>query len=303
MNTHHSFHQAPLDGESLQQEHSSQRVLLLLVCIPLLALAPFIATPATAQDADIPRTPDGKPDFSGIWQAMTSAHYDIEPHAAAYGPHPDLFGATSAIPAGLGIVDSRDGRIPYNEAGRRKRDENRADALALDPLTKCYMPGVPRANYLPFPFQIVQSEREILIAYEFAEANRILYVDQPELESQVDAWMGHSNAEWDGDTLVVQVTGQVADTWFDRAGNHHSLGMTVEERWTYIGPNHIQYEATITDPATFTRPWKVSFPLYRHIGSDMQLLEFKCAEFSEEFLYGQWRKPGTPIGNPPPQED
>ena len=263
----------------------------------LLLLAMALVPQAAAQEQDIPRTPDGKPDFSGIWQAMTAAHYDIEPHAASYGPHPALFGAMSATPASLGIVDG--GRIPYTEAARRQRDENRADALANDPLTKCYMPGVPRANYLPFPFQIVQSRREILIAYEFAEANRILYVDQPELESQVDAWMGHSNAHWEGDTLVVRVTGQVADTWFDRAGNHHSLSMVVEERWTYIGPDHLQYEAVITDPDTFTRPWRVAFPLYRHIGDGMQLLEFKCAEFSEEFLYGEWRKPGTPIGNPP----
>lgn len=255
------------------------------------------APQAAAQSDDIPRTPDGKPDLSGIWQAMTSAHYDIEPHAASMGPHPGLFGAVSAIPAGLGVVEG--GRIPYTEEARRKRDENRANALENDPLTKCYMPGVPRANYLPFPFQIVQSRNEILIAYEFAEANRILYVDQPELESQVDAWMGHSNAHWEGDTLVVRVTGQIPDTWFDRAGNHHSWEMVVEERWNLIGPNHLSYEATITDPATFTRPWKITLPLYRHIQDNMQLLEFKCAEFSEEFLYGEWRKPGTPIGNPP----
>ena len=161
------------------------------------------------------------------------------------------------------------------------------------------MPGVPRANYLPFPFQIVQSTDVILIAYEFAESNRILYVDQPEIRSQVDAWMGHSNAEWDGDTLVVRVTGQMPDTWFDRAGNHHSWEMVVEERWTPMGPNHVQYEATMTDPNTFTQPWKVSFPLYRHVAENYQLLEFKCAEFAEEYLYGEWRKEGTPIGNPP----
>ena len=182
------------------------------------------------------------------------------------------------------------------------RNENKADALQRDPLTKCYMPGVPRANYLPFPFQIVQSQETILIAYEYAESNRVLYIDQPELESQVDAWMGHSNAHWEGDTLVVRVTGQMPDTWFDRSGNHHSWEMVVEERWTPTGLNHINYEAIITDPNTFTEPWKISLPLYRHVDPNMQLLEFKCAEFAEEFLYGKWRKPGTPIGNPPYDE-
>ena len=255
----------------------------------------FSVTQAAAQSGEIPRTPSGKPDLSGIWQAMTSAHYDIEPHAASEGPHPGLMGALSATPAGLGIVEG--GRIPYNEQARRVRDQNLAGAIDNDPLTKCYMPGVPRANYMPFPFQIVQSEGVILMAYEFAESNRIVYVDQPELESQVDAWMGHSNAHWEGDTLVVRVSGQMPDTWFDRSGNHHSYEMVVEERWTATGANHVQYEATMTDPNTFTAPWTISFPLYRHVDENMQLLEFKCAEFAEEYLYGEWRKPGTPRGN------
>ena len=257
----------------------------------------FSITQAAAQSGEIPRTPSGKPDLSGIWQAMTSAHYDVEPHAASEGPHPGLMGALSATPAGLGIVEG--GRIPYNEQSLRVRDANKASALENDPLTKCYMPGVPRANYMPFPFQIVQSEGVILMAYEVAESNRIVYVDQSELESQVDAWMGHSNAHWEGDTLVVRVSGQMPDTWFDRSGNHHSYEMVVEERWTATGADHVQYEATITDPNTFTAPWTISFPLYRHVADSMQLLEFKCAEFAEEFLYGEWRKPGTPRGNPP----
>jgi hypothetical protein len=202
-----------------------------LLCLILISGATF------AQLDEFPRAPDGKPDLSGIWQAMTNAHYDIEPHAAAYGPYPREFGAFSAIPADLGIIE--DGRIPYNEQSLRQRDANSLDAITKDPLADCYMPGVPRANYLPFPFQIVQSRDVILIAYEIAEANRILYVDQPELESQVDAWMGHSNAHWDGDTLVVRVSGQMPDTWFDRAGNHHSYQMVVEERWAPARSNHV----------------------------------------------------------------
>lgn len=265
---------------------------LTIICLFLLAGT------VNAQVMDeFPRTPDGKPDLSGIWQAMTNAHYDIEPHAAAYGPYPREMGALSAKPASLGIVEG--GRIPYNEQARRQRDANLQDAITKDPLAKCFMPGIPRANYLPFPFQIVQSSAVVLIAYEFAESNRIVYVDQPEIVSQVDAWMGHSNATWEGDTLVVSVSGQMPDTWFDRAGNHHSYQMTVEERWTPAGPNHINYTATITDPNTFTDPWSVSFPLYRHVEENMQLLEFKCVEFAEEYMYGEFRKEGTPIGNPP----
>ncbi len=263
----------------------------------LMVLGIFVSLQVNAQSNEFPRTPDDKPDFSGIWQAVYSAHYDVEPHAAREGAHPGLFGALSAVPAGLGVVEQ--GRIPYNEQSLRQRDENRANAIEIDPLAKCYMPGVPRANLLPFPFQIVQSREVILIAHEFAEANRILYVDQPEVESQVDAWMGHSNAHWEGDTLVVRVTGQMPDTWFDQAGNFHSWEMVVEERWTPMGPNHVDYQATITDPNTFTQPWTIRLPLYRRMEPNMQFLEFKCAEFSEEYLYGEWRKPGTPRGNPP----
>ena len=266
--------------------------LLTIICVVLLTGS------VNAQVLDeFPRTPDGKPDFSGIWQAMTNAHYDIEPHAAACGPYPGEMGALSAKPADLGIVEG--GSIPYNEQARRVADQNRVDAITKDPLAKCFMPGIPRANYLPFPFQIVQSSDVILIAYEFGESNRIAYVDQPEIVSQVDAWMGHSNAHWEGDTLVIRVTGQMPDTWFDRVGNHHSFEMVVEERWTPGGPNHVNYSATITDPNTFTQPWTISFPLYRHVRDNMQLLEFKCVEFAEEYMYGEWRREGTPIGNPP----
>ena len=273
-----------------------------LATITLTAVGCLATVSALAQPLnEIPRTPSGKPDFSGIWQAITSADWDIEPHVAAYGQVPERFGALSAVPAGLGIVEG--GEIPYTEVARRLRDENKANSLERDPLAACYMPGVPRANYLPFPFQIVQSTDVILISYEFAESNRILYVDQPELESQVDAWMGHSNAHWEGDTLVVRVTGQMPDTWFDRAGNHHSYEMVVEERWTYATPNHVNYEATITDPQTFTRPWKISFPIYRRIEPNMQLLEFKCAEFAEEYLYGEYRKPGTTRAGARPEAD
>lgn len=261
----------------------------------LLGSALSVAQPLT----EIPRTPSGKPDFSGVWQAFSSAHWNIEPHAAEYGVFPETMGALTAIPAGLGIVEG--GEIPYNELGRRMRDENRANLLARDPMTACLMPGVPKANYLPFPFQVVQSTDIILVAYEYAESNRILYVDQPEVESQVDSWMGHSNAHWEGDTLVVKVVGQTdyagpfdrPGAWFDRAGNFYTALTEMEERWSYLSPNHIQYEVTITDPQIYTRPWKLSFPIYRMVEPTAQLLEYKCVEFAEEYLFGRYRKPGT----------
>ena len=236
-----------------------------------------------ADNSAVPRTADGRPDFNGIWQALGSAHYDIEPHAADFPPLPET-GAIGAIPAGLGIVVGNE--IPYTAAARAQQQANKADWLAQDPLVKCYMPGIPRANYLPFPFQIVQSTDHIIFAYEFASASRIVYVNQPDFEAPVYSWMGHNLAHFEGDTLVIEVTDQVPDTWFDHAGNHHTENLKVTERYTHMGPNVIMYEATMEDPGVYTRPWTVRFPLYRRLDENMQLLEFKCVEFSEELLYG-----------------
>ena len=247
----------------------------------------IFAMTTRAQSGDIPRSADGKPDFSGIWQAIGSSHNHNNPHSAEYGPMFEL-GAIGAIPGGLGIVEG--GEIPYTEEARQQQMENKANWLELDPVVKCYMPGIPRANYLPFPFQIIQSPEHIVYAYEFASASRIVYVDQPDFEFPIYSWMGHSLAHFEGDTLVIEVTGQVGDTWFDHAGNHHTEELKVIERYTHMGENVVMYEATLEDPNVYTEPWKVSFPLYRRLEENMQLLEYKCVEFTEELIYGHLRK-------------
>lgn len=239
---------------------------------------------SVAAEADfVPRTADGSPDFNGIWQAIGSAHWDIEPHAADFGPLVEL-GAIGAIPAGLGIVEG--GEIPYTPEARAIQQQNKADWLALDPVVKCYMPGVPRANYLPFPFQIIQSPDHVVMAYEFASASRIVYMNRPDFEAPIFSWMGHSRGHFEGDSLVIDVTDQVPDTWLDHAGNHHSDALKVTERYTHLGPNTLMYEATLEDPNVYTESWTLKFPLYRRLDENMQLLEFKCVEFTEELIYG-----------------
>lgn len=234
-----------------------------------------------------PRTADGNPDFNGIWQALGSAHWDIEPHAADFPPMAVL-GAFGAKPAGLGVVEG--GEIPYTAAARAQQQINQANWLSLDPVVKCYLPGVPRANYLPFPFQIVQSPEHIIVAYEFASASRIVYMDRPDFEAPILSWMGHSRGHFEGDTLVIDVTDQMPDSWLDHAGNHHSDVLRVTERYTLTGPDSILYEAILEDPNVYTQPWKMQFPLYRRLEQNMQLLEFKCVEFTEELIYGHLRK-------------
>ena len=267
-----------------------------------LPLALLLAFPdsGSAQRGTIPRAADGKPDMNGIWQALGNAHYDIEPHVArgamAWRPGPVVpvpakevvaLGAVGAVPSGQGIVVG--GRIPYTAAALAKKKENQQHWLERDPEIKCYLPGVPRATYMPFPFQIFQSARAFFIAYEYAGAVRNIYLEDPG-PPQVDSWMGQSVGAWAADTFVVTTTGFNAETWFDRAGNHHTEAMKVVERFSMLGPDHIQYEATIEDPQTFTRPWTIRLPLYRHVNADARLGQFKCVEFVEELMLGHLRK-------------
>ncbi len=236
------------------------------------------------------RAADGKPDLNGIWQALNSANWDIEGHAAQAGPILEL-GAVGAMPAGLGVVEG--GKIPYLPEAAAQKKQNFANRLKLDPEVKCYLPGVPRATYMPYPFQIVQSQNRILISYEYAGAARLINMGKP-TKAPDNFWMGWSNGRWDGDSLVVDVTHQNDQTWFDRAGNFHSDALHVIERYTPISPDALMYEATMEDPKTFSQPWKIGMPLYRHLEKNAQLLEFKCVEFVEELMYGHLRKKTGP---------
>ena len=281
----------------------AQRLARVVTLLTALMATYSVPTRAMAQRGAIPRTAVGKPDMNGIWQAIGSANYDIEPHnaraALAMRPGPVIpvparevvaLGAVGAVPSGIGVVVG--GEIPYTPDGLAKKKENQANWLTRDPEIKCYLPGVPRATYMPFPFQIFQSESAFFIAYEYAGAVRNIYLKDPG-PPQVDTWMGQSVGRWDGDTFVVATTGFNDQSWFDRAGNHHSEALKVVERYTMSSPDHIQYEATIDDPKTFTRAWTIRMPLYRHVNADARLGQFKCVEFVEELMYGHLRK--TPL--------
>ncbi|MBI4886051.1 MAG: hypothetical protein HY824_03065 [Acidobacteria bacterium] len=244
--------------------------------------------------SQIPRTPDGKPDLNGIWQAMNTANYDLEDHGA--GPSPALLtGAIGAILPGESVVEG--GRIPYRPEALARRNENRRNAvpgkpgrhLEADPELNCFLPGVPRATYLPHPFQIFQSPKVIWIVYQYSYARREIPLDNP-TEAPYESWMGWSNGRWEGDTLVVDVTAFNGQTWLDRAGNYLGDEARVIERYTPISAYHLMYEATIEAPTVFTRPWKIAMPLYRRVDRNVRLLEFKCPELVEELHLGEYRK-------------
>ncbi len=280
--------------------------------LPVAALALFCAacTPADSQSpavtvaspsaSDIPRTPSGKPDFNGIWQVLSTANNNLEsaPARAAHALVPGDFvpvpapqvvamGAVGAVPASVSVVEG--GVIPYKPEALARREENQANWLSSDPEIKCFMPGVPRATYMPHPFQIFQSDEAMFIAYSFAGAVRNIYLEDPG-PPPLDAWMGQSHGYWDGDTFVVEVTGLDDRTWFDRAGNYHSYKLKVTERYTLESANVIQYEATMEDPDVFERPWTIRMPIYRRLEAGFELPQFKCVEFVEELMYGKYRK-------------
>ena len=247
----------------------------------------FFANVLQAQTAArLPRMPDGKPNLNGIWQAMNTANWDLVDHASRPGLVVAL-GAMGAEPGGPGVVEG--GEIPYLPEAKAKKKANFDNRLTLDPEIKCFLPGVPRATYMPYPFQILQSAKAVFFAYQYAGAVRNVFLKDPG-PAPVDSWMGQSFGKWDGDTFVVDVTGLDERTWFDRAGNHHSDSLKVTERWTPKGPDHLWYEATIEDPKTFSKPWKIRMPLYRHVEKNARLMEFKCVEFAEDLMYGEFTK-------------
>ena len=210
-----------------------------------------------------PRTADGKPDLQGIWQAMNAAAWNVEDHAASDG-----------VPAGAGVVEG--GVIPYLPEALKRRDENRANRLTEDNEAKCHMAGVPRSTYLPYPFQIVQTPTQVTMLYEYVHTLRNIHIDSPHPRGPIQWYMGDSRGRWEGDTLVVDVVHFTDQTWLDRSGNFHSDALHVVERYTRTGPDHLLYEVTLEDPKTYSRPWKMSMPLYRRQEANARLLEYEC---------------------------
>lgn len=241
------------------------------------------------QSYKAPRGPDGRPNLNGIWQAINTANWDLVDHAARTGTVVAA-GTLTADPGGPGVVEG--GEIPYLPEALAKKKKNFDNRLTLDPEVRCYLPGIPRAHYMPYPFQIFQSPKAIFFAYQYAGAVRNIFLKDPG-PAPTDTWMGQPVGHWDGDTLVIDNTGFDERTWFDRAGDFHSDALHVVERFTPAGPDILTYEAMIEDKNVFSRPWKIRMPLYRHVEKNARLMEFKCVEFVEDLIYGDVaKKPG-----------
>jgi hypothetical protein len=268
-------------------------------CVAVSAHAQAGRTVSGPPTYSTPRTASGQPDLNGIWQALNTANWDLEAHEAAAGPVLQL-GAAYAVPPGAGVVV--DGPIPYKPDALAMKKKYAANALREDAEVKCYLPGVPRVMYMPYPVQIVQSTDTIVMMSEFASAVRTVYINGT-ARPPADTWMGWSNGKWDGETLVIDSRGFMGGTvgaldeegavhvrFLDRAGNYHTDGLHVVERIRRTDADHLQYEATIEDANVYTRPWTIRMPLYRRVEPNMQLGDFKCEEFVGDLVYGKYQK-------------
>jgi hypothetical protein len=234
-----------------------------------LLISPSIST-SQSRTYTPPKLPNGQPDLQGIWQVLNTAAFNIEDHEPSLN-----------IPGGYGVVEG--GTLPYKPEALAKRNDNFKNRAALDPEAFCYLPGVPRITYMPYPFQIVQFQDVVAVAYEYLGTTRHLFLTGKHPDPEIyDYWLGDSRARWEGNTLVVDVANHNGNTWFDRAGNYHSDVLHVVERYTRTGPDTMAYEATITDPNVFTRPWKMTMPLYRRQEKNLRLLEYECYAYMEE---------------------
>jgi hypothetical protein len=244
--------------------------LITAACLVGIALLPGSAVAS----GKIPRLPSGRPDFSGIWQTMSAADFDLEPHAGR-----------KDAPPGAGVVEGN--AIPYLPAALEQKKQNFAARESADPRLKCWTLGTPRAIYYPEPFQIFQRERDLTLVFEFGHSVRTIHTNgtlHPQ-ETDNEFWLGDSRGRWEGDTLVVDVTDFNDETWLDRAGNFHSTALHVVERWTLIDANTIEYQATLEDPNVFSQAWSISVLLYRHRERNFQLIENYCYTLDYDASY------------------
>ena len=148
-------------------------------------------------------------------------------------------------------------------------------------MARCLLTGVPRINFRPLPFEIVQLPDRVIMLYEIHHAFRIIPTDgRPPPEDAEPSYLGESVARWDGDTLVVDVTSFNDKTWLTGVGTIHTEDLRVTERYTRDSFDTIRYEVTMEDPAVFTRPWTLRETFRLRPGE--RIREYECIESNED---------------------
>ena len=243
------------------------------------AAAWLAAAPSTAQtpsaERPAPRTADGKPDLTGIWVA-TGAILLFEGEEA--------FRAARAADAAAGRPPGNSGEPPpfkpEAEAQRQRFLERRG---IDDPMARCLLTGVPRINFRPLPFEMVQLPDRVIMLYEIHHAFRIIPTyGRPPPEDAEPSYLGESVGRWEGDTLVVDVTSFNDKTWLTGVGTIHTEDLRVTERYTRDSHDTIRYEVTMEDPNVLTRPWTLRETF--RLRPNERLREYECIESNEDLL-------------------
>jgi len=261
---------------STRRFHVSNRLLGLMMAmvavVAVLSLAPMPvagqAQTTAAKTWNPPRTPDGQPDIRGSWgQRDNITTYSLQAGVEDRAEHIGLTGQPPAT--GHPIKDPPD-TIPYQPWAAAKaqfhHEEHRhpSNPEYLDPVVRGFLEGVPRIN-LQGGFQILQPPGQVVLVHDYGHTYRVIPLDgRPHLGDHIKLWMGDSRGHWEGNTLVVDVTNNNDQTWFDIVGSFHSDALHMVERWTFVSPDRIDYQVTIEDPNVFTRPWKMAWTYGRN---------------------------------------
>ena len=247
------------------------RYLTVVVILLGAAAAPLAAQPATAAAA--PRAANGKPDLSGIWVA-TGALLLLEGEQA--------IAAARASDTAAGRPPGNSGEPPpFKPEAEAQRQYFLGRRGVDDPMGRCLLTGVPRINFRPLPFEIVQLADRVLMLYEIHHAFRIIPTDgRPHPEDAEPSYLGESVAHWDGDTLVVDVRFFNDKTWLTGVGTIHTEDLRVTERYTRDSLETIRYEATMEDPNVLTRPWTIRETF--RLRPNERLREYECIEDNED---------------------
>ena len=224
----------------------------------------------------VPRTPDGRADLSGVWNKRL-----VQNTAAAAQPLPF----------------TAEGLNAFNDVWNH-----------IDPTSKCILPGVPRVNTSPYPFQIVQLPDKVIFLYEYMHNFRVIYTDgRAHNKNWEPTLLGYSVGRWDGDTLVIDTVNLTDRTWLDDHGNRHSDALHVIERWRRVSANQLSYEETIDDPKFYTKPWTVGW-LMPLAPKDWVIMEYACTDNNKDMTDGHLQngplngslRDGTAVAPAPP---
>jgi hypothetical protein len=225
--------------------------------------------------APIRRMPDGKPDLSGFYNAAgRGANYGLEKHER-----------WSFMPGGDGVViDPPDGKLPMQDWARKELAQRQRPEFGYDdPTAQCTQAaGVPRAFYVPSPFQILQPPGYLVVLFERMSWRQIPIDNRRHIPDTVRLWHGDSVGRWEGDTLVVETKNLNGKAWLNEAGEIVSHAETVVERFTPVNADTIRYQATVTDPIVYTRPWTIEVMFNRGEG---ELLEVACLEDDQDLQH------------------